>query len=238
MTHVDPKQKHPKTALVIVAHPDDAEFLCGGTVAKWTSEGWDVHYLLTTSGDMGTKDESMTREKLAQIREKEQRGACDVLGAKELVFLRYPDGFVEDTAEMRGKIVRELRRLKPWTVITWNPFRTTFTHRDHRLTGQSAVDAVFPLARDPLAYPEHQIDGLEPHRVMELLLAGAENPDHWIEIPDAAFKTKINALKKHKSQIGAAPIGELRKRLKARMKEAAKDQDFELAESFRRMAWG
>jgi LmbE family N-acetylglucosaminyl deacetylase len=238
MTHVDPDHKHPRTAMVIVAHPDDAEFLCGGTVARWASEGWDVHYMLTTSGDMGSKDTSMTREKLAKIREKEQRAACDVLGVKELVFLRYPDGFVEDTAEMRGRIVRELRRLKPWTVITWNPFRASFTHRDHRLTGQSTVDAVFPLARDPLAYPEHQIDGLEPHRVMELLLAGAEEPDHWIEITEDAFKKKIDALKKHKSQIGGAPIKEIRKRVKARMKEAAKDQEFEMVESFRRMAWG
>jgi LmbE family N-acetylglucosaminyl deacetylase len=237
MTHVDPKEKHPKTALVIVAHPDDAEFLCGGTAAKWAADGWDVHYMLTTSGDMGTKDESLTREKLARIREKEQRAACDVLGVKELVFLRYPDGFVEDTAEMRGRIVRELRRLKPWTVITWNPYRSSFTHRDHRLTGQSVVDAVFPLARDPLAYPEHQLDGLEPHRVMELLLAGHEEPDHWIEIPEDAFKRKIDALKKHRSQLGQAPIREIRRRVKERMAEAAKDQDFKLAESFRRMAW-
>jgi len=239
VTHVDAEKDHPKTALVIVAHPDDAEFLCGGTVAKWVAEGWEVHYLLTTSGDMGSKDPEMTREKLGKVREKEQRGACDVLGVKELVLLRYPDGFVEDTAEMRGKIVRELRRLKPHTVITWNPFRTSFTHRDHRLTGQSAVDAVFPLSRDPLAYPEHAKEGLESHRVMELLLAGAENPDHWIEIPEDAFKTKIAALKKHKSQIGSAPIKELRKRLKERMQEAAKDRDgMKMAESFRRMAWG
>ena len=237
MTHVDKKHKHDKTALVIVAHPDDAEFLCGGTVAKWVAEGWTVHYMLTTSGDMGSKDPEMTREKLGAIREKEQRAACDVLGVKETVFLRYPDGFVEDTAEMRGRIVRELRRLKPHTVITWNPFRTTFTHRDHRLTGQSAVDAVFPLSRDPLAYPEHLEEGLESHRVMELLLAGAENPDHWVEIPESAFKTKIAALKKHKSQIGGGPIAEMRKRLKARMAESGKDHGYKLAESFRRIAW-
>ncbi len=99
------------------------------------------------------------------------------------------------------------------------------------------VDAVFPLARDPLAYPEHQIDGLGPHRVMELLLAGHEDPDHWIEIPEDAFKRKIGALKKHRSQLGRAPIREIRKRVRERMAEAAKDQDFELAESFRRMAW-
>jgi LmbE family N-acetylglucosaminyl deacetylase len=236
VTHVDPAHDHPKSALVIVAHPDDSEFLCGGTVAKWTADGWDVHYLLTTSGDMGSKDPEMTRERLGKIREKEQRAACDVLGVKETIFLRYPDGFVEDTAEMRGRIVHEIRRLKPHTVITWNPFRTTFTHRDHRLTGQSAVDAVFPLARDPLAYPEQLWGGLEPHRVMELLLAGAENPDHWIEIPEEAFKTKIAALRKHKSQIGA-PIAELRKRLRTRMEEAGREHGLKLTEPFRRMAW-
>jgi LmbE family N-acetylglucosaminyl deacetylase len=186
---------------------------------------------------MGSKDPEMNREKLGKIREREQRAACDVLGVGETIFLRYPDGFVEDTAEMRGKIVRELRRLKPHTVITWNPFRTTFTHRDHRLTGQSAVDAVFPLARDPIAYPEHIEEGLEAHRVMELLLAGAENPDHWIEITEDAFKTKIAALRKHKSQIGGAPVPELRKRLKARMAEAGKEKGFAMAEAFRRMAW-
>ena len=237
MTHVDRKQKHPKIAMVIVAHPDDAEFLCGGTVAKLTNAGWDVHYLLTTSGDMGSKDPTMTRERLGKIREREQTAACKVLGAKEVIFLRYPDGFVEDTAEMRGKIVREIRRLKPWTVITWNPFRQSFTHRDHRLTGQAAVDAVFPLSRDPLAYPEHIDEGLEAHRVMELLLAG-ENPDHWFEIPEDAFKTKIAALKKHKSQIGGAPIRELTKRLRDRMAEAGKEKGYAMAEGFRRMSWG
>ncbi|HEY8765871.1 MAG TPA: PIG-L deacetylase family protein [Dehalococcoidia bacterium] len=236
MTHVDKKQKHPRTAMVIVAHPDDAEFLCGGTVAKLVQSGWKVYYMLTTSGDMGSKDPEMTREKLGQIREEEQSAACDVLGVKEVVYLRYPDGFVEDTAEMRGRIVRELRRLKPHTVITWNPFRSSFTHRDHRLTGQAAVDAVFPLARDPLAYPEQIEEGLQAHRVMELLLAG-DNPDYWVEIPEEAFKTKIAALRKHKSQIGSAPLPELKKRLRARMKEAGKENGYQLAEGFRRMAW-
>src|SRR5262249_8317389 len=122
-------------------------------------------------------------------------------------------------------------------VITWNPFRSTFTHRDHRLTGQAAVDAVFPLARDPLAYPEHIEEGLEAHRVMEMLLAG-DNPDHWVEIPEEAFKVKIAALGKHKSQIGEAPITELKKRLRARMAEAGKEKGYEMAEGFRRMAWG
>jgi LmbE family N-acetylglucosaminyl deacetylase len=237
MPHVDADHDHTLTALVIVAHPDDAEFLCGGTVARFISEGWEVNYLLTTSGDMGSKDPEMTRERLGRMREKEQREACKVLGVKETIFLRYPDGFVEDTAEMRGRIVHEIRRLKPFTVITWNPFRTSFTHRDHRLTGQAAVDAVFPLARDPLAYPEHITEGLEAHRVMEILLAGAENPDHFVEIPEEAFKTKIAALRKHKSQIGA-PMRELRSRVRARMADAGREHGYALAESFRRIAWG
>lgn len=228
--------KNQKVAMVIVAHPDDAEFLCGGTVAKLVQSGWTVHYMLTTSGDMGSKDPNMTRQKLGRIREREQTAACKVLGVSEVIYLRYPDGFVEDTAEMRGRIVRELRRLKPWTVITWNPFRQTFTHRDHRLTGQAAVDAVFPLARDPLAYPEHIDEGLNAHRVMELLLAG-DNPDHWIDIPEEAFRVKIAALKKHKSQIGAAPVRELTKRLHDRMAEAGKEKGYALAEGFRRMSW-
>lgn len=222
--------------MVIVAHPDDAEFLCGGTVAKLVQSGWTVHYLLTTSGDMGSKDPKMTRQKLGRIREREQTAACRVLGVSEVIYLRYPDGFVEDTAEMRGKIVREIRRLKPYTVITWNPFRQTFTHRDHRLTGQAAVDAVFPLARDPLAYPEHIDEGLQAHRVMELLLAG-DNPDYWVEVPEEAFKTKIAALRKHKSQIGW-PVRELTKRLRERMAEAGKEKGYPLAEGFRRMFWG
>ncbi len=124
-----------------------------------------------------------------------------------------------------------------WQAVDHAPWSNMYEFTIAFATAILAFYAVFPLARDPLAYPEHQIDGLKPHRVMELLLAGHEDPDHWIEIPPDAFKRKINALKKHKSQLGQAPIREMRKRIKERMAEAAKDQDFELAESFRRMAW-
>ena len=227
----------PRNALVIVAHPDDAEFLCAGTVARWCAEGWEVNYLLTTSGDMGSRDEGMTRERLMAIREKEQRAAAKVLGVRECVFLRYPDGFVEDTAEMRGRIVREVRRLKPDVVVTWNPYRTSFTHRDHRLTGQAALDAIYPLARNPLGFPEHMDEGLEIHRVNEVLLAGVESPDYHVDVTDY-FNKKIQALRKHKSQIGQAPVRELRKRLRARMAEAGKEPGYKLAESFRRLTWG
>jgi len=238
MTHVDPKVEHEKTATVIVAHPDDAEFLCGSTVAKLCAEGWQVSYVLTTSGDMGSHDESMTRDKLKPIREREQRAAAKVLGVTDVSFLGEPDGGVEDTAELRGKIVREVRRFKPYLVITWDPYRRNFNHRDHRLTGQSALDAIYPLARTHLSYPEHLADeGLEPHRVREVWLAGTDQPDHYVDVTDY-LNHKINALKKHKSQIGAAPVRELRKRLRQRMADVGKEPGYKLAEAFRRIAWG
>ena len=154
-----------------------------------------------------------------------------------VVFLRYHDGFYEDTAESRGRIVREIRRLKPDLVITWDPFRTSFTHRDHRLTGQSAIDAVYPLARNPNGYPEHLLEGLHIHRCNEVWLAGSAEPDHYVDVTDH-FETKIKALRAHKSQIGSAPLRMLRKRLRDRLREVAKEQEFELAEAFRRMTWG
>jgi LmbE family N-acetylglucosaminyl deacetylase len=225
-----------KRALVVVAHPDDAEFLCGGTIAKLCAEGWEVNYLLTTSGDMGSRDAKMSRPALAAIREKEQVAAAEVLGVKEVVFLRYPDGFYEDTAEARGRIVREVRRLKPDLLITWDPFRNSFTHRDHRLTGQSAIDAIYPLARNPMGYAEHFLEGLEVHRVNEVWLAGSSSPDHYVDVTDY-FETRIQALRKHKSQIGGAPLRAIRKRLRDRLREVAKEQEFELGEAFRRITW-
>ena len=237
LTYVPRKPKPPKRALVVVAHPDDAEFLCGGTVAKLCADGWEVSYVLTTSGDMGSRDDKMSRAALSAIREREQVAAAEVLGVKEVVFLRYPDGFYEDTADARGRIVREVRRLKPDLVITWNPFRTSFTHRDHRLTGQSTLDALYPLARNPEGYPEHLLEGLAVHRVNEVWLAGSADPDHYVDVTPY-FDIRIQALRKHKSQIGGAPVRMLRKRLRDRLREVAKDQDFELAEAFRRIAWG
>lgn len=231
------KKDSPRSALVIVAHPDDAEFLCGGTVARWCAEGWEVNYVLTTSGDMGSKDPEMTRPRLAAIREREQLAACHVLGVKDVVFLRYPDGFVEDTAELREKLALEIKRFRPEVVVTWNPYRQSFTHRDHRLTGQAALDAVYPLSRNPLGFPEHMDAGLEPWRVNEVLLAGVEQPDYYVDVTDH-FETKIQALRKHRSQLVGGNLRELRKRLRQRLADVGKEPGYELAEGFRRMAWG
>ena len=225
-----------KRALVIVAHPDDAEFLCAGSVARWVSEGWDVGYVLVTSGDKGSQDEEMTSERLAEIREEEQRAAAKVLGVSTCVFLGYPDGFVEDTAELRGELVREIRRFKPDVVVTWDPYRVGHNHRDHRLTGQAALDAAYPLSRSRLYYPEHIAEGLEPHRAKEALLAGSDRANYHVDVSDF-FRTKMKALRCHKSQLGRYPFSEVRKRVRQRMAEAGKEAGFKLAESFHRLEW-
>lgn len=230
------KVNETQRALVIVAHPDDAEFLCGGSVARWAAEGWEIVYVLLTSGDKGSHDLEMTSERLAQVREKEQRAAAKVLGVKECVFLGYPDGFVEDTAETRGLIVREIRRFKPDVVVTWDPYRAGHNHRDHRLTGQAALDATYPLSRSHLYYPEHLEEGLEPHRVKEALLAGTDRPNYYVDVSDF-FHKKMQALKRHQSQIGRAPFNEVRKRVRERLAEVGKEAGFKLAEAFHRIEW-
>ncbi len=226
----------PGRALVIVAHPDDAEFLCAGTVARWVSEGCEVRYVLVTSGEKGTHDPEMTSERVAAIREEEQRAAARALGVKECVFLGYPDGFVEDTAELRGELVREIRRFKPDVVVTWDPYRLGHNHRDHRLTGQAALDAAYPLSRSRLYYPEHMAEGLEPHRAKEALLAGSDRPNYHVDVSDF-FRQKMKALRCHKSQLGRYPFSEVRKRVRQRMAEAGKEAGFKLAEAFHRLEW-
>ena len=225
-----------RRALVIVAHPDDAEFLCAGTVARWVDEGWDVGYVLTTSGDKGSHDEGMTAEKLAAIREKEQRAAAKALGVSDCVFLGYPDGFVEDTPELRGMLVREIRRFRPDVIVTWDPYRAGHNHRDHRLTGQAALDAAYPLSRSHLYYPEQVEEGLEPHGAKEALLAGTDRPNYHVDVSDY-FNAKIKALRAHKSQMGRYGMAQIRKRVRERMAEVGKEAGFKLAEAFHRIEW-
>ncbi|MSQ28250.1 MAG: PIG-L family deacetylase [Dehalococcoidia bacterium] len=190
--------------LVVMAHPDDAEFSSGGTLAKWAKEGKKIEYVLFTRGDKGTSDPEMTSERLAQIREQEQRAAAVVLGVKDVHFLGWPDGGVEDGWEGRGQVVRHLRRFKPDIVVTMDPQRRYRQHRDHRNAGTMALDASFPYARDHLFYPEHKAEGLETHHVGEVFVAGAEEPDVFIDIQDT-FDLKIDALRCHKSQVGDGP---------------------------------
>lgn len=225
-----------RRALVVVAHPDDAEFLCAGTVAKLCRAGWDVSYCLVTSGDKGTKDPEMTPQRLAEIREEEQREACRILGVRDVVFLRYPDGFVRNDAALRGDIVRVIRRFRPHTVITWDGFRRGFNHSDHRAVGIATYDAVFPASRDPFYYPEQITEeGLTWHRVGELLLAGSDEPDYFVDISDY-FDLKIQALLAHKSQVARdQPPDAWVAAMRRRVRETAEATGIAYAEAFRRV---
>jgi LmbE family N-acetylglucosaminyl deacetylase len=229
------EEQRPKRALVMVAHPDDAEFLCAGTVAKLCAEGWEVWYCLATSGDKGTKDAEMTPERLAGIREAEQREACRILGVKDVIFLRYPDGFVENSFAFRGEVVRLIRELKPDTVITWDGFRRGFNHNDHKNVGIATYDAVYPASRDPLYYPEQIEQGLNWHRVSELLLGGSDEPDYFVDISDH-FDTKIEALLAHTSQVARdQPRDEWVAGFRKRVTEGAETSGIAYAEAFRRV---
>jgi len=198
-----------------MAHPDDIDFGSAGSIAKWCAEGWTVYYVLATSGDKGTHDPNMTGQELAAIREEEQREAARVLGVKECIFLGYPDGFVYPTAELRGQIVRLFRQYKPDVVLTWDGFRSGFNHLDHRNIGITVRDAVYPATRDRLYYPEHEREGLPEHRVNEMLLAGSDKPDYFVDI-SAFIEKKVDAMLSHRSQVSTQDRDEMRKSLSRR----------------------
>ena len=220
--------------MVITPHPDDAEFGVAGTVAHSTSEGKDVIYVVCTNGDKGTIDPNVKPDELARIREKEQLAAARLLGVREVIFLRHPDQSLEDTPEFRKEIVRLLRTYKPETVVTADPYRRYIWHRDHRITGQVTLDAIFPYARDFHSYPDLLEKGLLPHEVKEVLLWGAPEPNYHTDIT-TTFANKVAALRCHKSQIGDNPSEELEDRLRERHKALAHDDDYELAEAFYRI---
>ncbi len=224
-------QDGPLTAMVIVAHPDDAEFLCGGTVAKWCDQGWTVYYVLATSGDKGTHEPDRTPQELAALREQEQRDACRVLGVKEVIFLGYPDGFLRADAEFRGQIVRLLRRYRPDVVLTWDGFRPGFNHSDHRAVGIAVRDAVYPAVRDHLYYPQDKEDGLEAMQVNQMLLAGSEDPDYVVDI-SAYVETKLEAIICHRSQLGNRSPEEIRRTWGERMRAANRTRP---TESYKRV---
>ena len=219
--------------MVISPHPDDAEFGVAGTVAKWTKEGKQVMYVVCTSGDKGTSDRSLKPEQLAKIREKEQRAAAEILGVREVVFLRYPDQSLEDTPDFRKQIVRLIRIFKPTIVASSDPYRRYIWHRDHRITGQVVLDAVFPFARDHLAYPDMLQEGIQPHKVKEILLWGSENINYRSDITNT-FDLKLAALHCHESQVKERtnPVADW---IRERCRNLAEGEDFELAEGFHRV---
>ncbi|MEP7292016.1 MAG: PIG-L deacetylase family protein [Chloroflexota bacterium] len=195
-----------KRVMGIFAHPDDPEFFCGGTFARWAAEGAEIIFVLATSGDKGSSDPEMTGERLIAIREEEERNAAKALGVKDVIFLRYPDGELTPNLALRGDIVRQIRLHQPNVVVTCDPTVFWFgdralNHPDHRAIGEAVCDSVYPTARDRLNFPTHERDEkLASHKVKDLFICGTYTPTAKIDVTDY-IETKISALREHKSQI-------------------------------------
>jgi LmbE family N-acetylglucosaminyl deacetylase len=186
--------------LVVQAHPDDAEHICGGTIALLVAEGKDIHYLLVTRGDKGTDNPEMTIEQVAAIREQEQRKAASVQGVQTVTFLNgYFDGEVEPTLQLRRDIAFVLRQWKPDVVFTFDPWRKDEPHPDHRAVGITTLDAL-ACARGVSFYPEQLKDGVTPHSVKHLYYFLTDRPNHWVDISNVIDK-KVRALSCHQSQM-------------------------------------
>lgn len=202
----DDNTGRPKRILGVFAHPDDPEFFAGGTFAKWAADGADITFVVATSGDKGSADPEMTHEKLAAIREVEEQKAAEALGVKDVIFLRYKDGELFPTLELRRDITRVIRMKKPDIVVTLDP--TVFwygtrgiNHPDHRAIGAATLESVFPTARDRLNFIELERDeGLDVHKALTVYIAGAAEPTLTVDVTDS-IETQIKSLYEHKSQI-------------------------------------
>lgn len=195
-----------KRVMAVFAHPDDPEFFAGATFARWAAEGAEITFVLATSGDKGSDDPEMTHERLIVIREEEERNAAAALGVKDVVFLRYPDGELMPTLDLRRDIARMIRLRKPDIVVTCDPTVFWFgdgyiNHPDHRAIGQATLDAVFPAAGNRLYFIEMDRDeGLKPHKIRQLYISGTISPNKKIDVA-GYIDTQIAALRQHKSQI-------------------------------------
>jgi LmbE family N-acetylglucosaminyl deacetylase len=217
--------------MVVFAHPDDAEFTCSGSVARWIAAGDEVTYVACTSGDKGSQDRDINPAQLMLTREQEQLDAADVLGVKTVVFLRHKDGEVEPDMAFRSELSLVLRQHKPEVVITHDPWLRYMIHPDHRAVGTATMDAV-AAARDHLYFNYQLYKGMEPQRAKEILLFSPEAPNYWVDISDT-FDKKMEALHKHACQVGKSV--DLDQRMRLRAEENGQSQGMALAEAFHRM---
>ncbi len=224
-----------KRAMVVVAHADDAEWGCAGTVAQWCNSGWEVVYVLCTDGSKGTENPDLTSEELVIIRKKEQLDAGKLLGLHKVVFLDYEDSMLEPSLDLRRDIVRQIRFYKPDILICLSPVRrldgsSYFGHPDHLASGEATLSAVFPSARDRLTYPELLEEGLEPHKVSEVWIMGHDDDDKFVDVTDC-IEIAVSALKSHSSQIADEDVG---KQLIDWRYRIGQKVGFTYAESFKR----
>jgi LmbE family N-acetylglucosaminyl deacetylase len=224
----------PESAMAITAHPDDIEFTCAGTLARWAKAGARIIYVLCTSGDVGIDKPGMTREQATEIRETESRLAAEIAGAHDIVFLREPDGLLVATLELRKRLVREIRRYQPEVVVTGDPTALWsggdyINHPDHRAAAAAAIDAVFPAAGQPHLFQELEAEGLHAHKVRKVYATSWEHVDQYISI-DETIDIKVNALRAHKSQMGDWDPEPM---IKEWASNSAKGKEMTYAESFR-----
>jgi LmbE family N-acetylglucosaminyl deacetylase len=192
--------------LVVMAHPDDVDFGAAGTVAGWTARGIEVAYLMVTDGDAGGFDDDFPRGEMAALRRAEQRAAAKCVGVDDVRFLGYPDGRVEATLDLRRDIARVIRQVRPDRMLVPSPDRDYKriypSHPDHRAVGSAALDAVYPDARNPYAFPElRDEEGLGAWTVREVWITGGPAPDHQVDVTEF-FERKLAALRAHVSQTG------------------------------------
>jgi len=224
----------PKRVMAIFAHPDDIEFGCVGTIARWVQAGAEAVYVLLTSGDVGIADTSLTRAEAAAIREAEQSVAGAVVGDKEVIYLREPDGALVNTLELRKKLVREIRRFRPEVLIcgdptVWFVSENYINHPDHRAAAAAALEAVFPAAGQPHLFEELAEEGLSAHKVRKVYINEFGGGGTFINISDV-MDLKVAALHKHESQFkGWDPEPMIREWSTA----AGKGKEMAYAESFR-----
>ena len=205
MREIDPVQR----VMFVAAHPDDADVRAGGTIAKWAAAGKEIAYVIATSGNRGG-DGSIGESELAAVREEEQRKAAGVLGVEDVRFLGHEDGYLTPSLDLRKDITREIRRFRPEVVITHNPIRHFGwgNHPDHFAVGEATYAAIYPTARNPMAYPDLAEDGLEPWEVVWSMAIDAESPDHFEDVA-ATIDTKVEAISQHASQYGEAYLSKV-----------------------------
>jgi LmbE family N-acetylglucosaminyl deacetylase len=220
--------------MVIVAHPDDPDFSCAGTLARWARAGTRISYVICTSGEVGIADPAITKEEAAKIRESEQREAAEIVGVQEVIFLREPDGMLQPTLELRKKLVREIRRFRPEVVVTGDPTVVWasdryINHPDHRAAATAALDATFPAAGQPHLFEELKEDGLTAHKPRKVYITGWNQDALYVNIADT-IDIKIEALKAHASQM---KDWDPEPRIREWAAERGKGKEMAYAESFR-----
>ena len=227
--------------MVVVAHADDAEFGCSGTVAKLCSEGWEMVYVMCADGSKGSSDREITHEELVRIRRQEQINAGKVLDLKDVVFLDHEDSLLQPTLELRRDIAREIRRYKPDVVICWYPLRNLdggwgVGHPDHLAAGEATLAAVFPTARDHMTFPELLEAGFEPHNVAEVWIIGHPEPDLWIDVTDH-IDTAAKALMQHVTQMNGRDEAWAHDLMREWRRRTGVGKGMQYAEAFRRITF-